>query len=186
MTTRQRVAAQGRQVLAQALAQTPSSQNTIDQLATQLQAHFTNDVQTLLDMSKFMFMEVMRDVVAATHDFALIGNKVMTPVQMTQHAAALQSRWDRWYEQNDRGHIRLMEATRADLLYAAERREKQARTQFAIAAVWRQMAAQMNESQRVQDVFTAAGIDAIVQQVAPGIMLDGDGRAGTGMEGATG
>ena len=78
---------------------------------------------------------VFRDTVMGVQAYA---------TQTTQEAATLSmklmQKWGSWMEHTGQSHLRLLDMTRADLLAAAEERERRANRELEVARLWRAMA----------------------------------------------
>lgn len=98
----------------------------------------------------------------------LVGDTLQSPEVLEARARRKTAfeRWFAWLETvSPTRTLRLANMTRADLLEAAERRRRRARTEMRIADLWEQLAQGMNHTQTVEDRYTPERVEEIALTV---------------------
>jgi hypothetical protein len=93
------------------------------------------------------------------------GDKVVSRQALAAKATAFAKRWEHFTEHAGERHVVVFEMTKADLLTAADARERQAQPHLVYARLWRNLAADLQDGQRVRDRFSALELERRYQVV---------------------
>jgi len=83
------------------------------------------------------------------------GNMVLTREQLEEKITQQASRFESWYENiGSKGQVRFLSMKKADLMVAVQQRTESGVYDLQVAELFRQVAAGLNDTQSVEDVYT--------------------------------
>lgn len=109
-----------------------------------------------------VYDQVQRTVATTRPDLMLLGEDLVGKQDLIEAAGV---RWGRWFEHTRTRHVIALEMTRDDCLEAAAQRLLAAERHLALGRLWRSVATELDEDQRVRDRFSPAELEARLQQI---------------------
>lgn len=127
-------------------------------------ASLGKDRKLIAELGRESLREIMyRQLISAissTRNFVTTGDVALT-VGGVKEKARRHSVFASWLEHVGDHHVRLMDATREDLLLAADEREKRGNTELGIARLWRTVANGLEGGQTVGSKYSAEEIESM-------------------------
>lgn len=109
-----------------------------------------------------VYGQVQRTVATTRPDLMLLGEDLVGREDLIEAAAI---RWGRWFEHTRTKHVIALEMTRTDCLEAAAQRLLAAERHLALGRLWRSVASDLDEDERVGQRFTAQELEVRLQQI---------------------
>lgn len=123
--------------------------------------------QLMEDTLPELIYEIVSRVLRETRDDRILLGDTITTREGVDVRARRHSVFLNWYEHIERGHVKLMEMTREDLLEAAKEREERGQHELGIARLWRTIAEQLEGGQKVSTRFTSEEIERLQEGLKP-------------------
>lgn len=134
----------------------------LPELTDRMVAHFSTDAEFvsawLSETLRPIAYDAVQRVIAGTRAYVIIADEAVPHEEAVRAIKAKRPRWQAFLEHAGDRHVRLFEMTRQDLLLAADEREKRGAAEMRLAALWRYLAEQLNDSETVGQHFTEAQI----------------------------
>lgn len=113
-------------------------------------------------MRDTVYEQVQRTVATTRPDLMLLGEDLVGKDELIASASV---RWGRWFEHTRTRHVIALEMTRQDCEEAAAQRMLAAERHLALGRLWRSVASDLDEDQRVGQRFTPVELEARLQQI---------------------
>lgn len=114
-----------------------------------------------------LFTEAFHDIVYAEVQAVIAETRIIrvpgytfTQEELSKRVAK-HSVFKNWLEHSGERHIRVMDMTKEDLLVAASERESRGERELKLANLWRSIAGELNNGEKVSTKFTSEDLDQL-------------------------